>query len=254
MRGLAREMGDEGERCRQMAKMTLGIALKRLESEAAGGVVSLDNVRRVAEKLSMDSALLSACCGKMERDCLADFQSRRFEVLRKNYLGRIIARPLAGILDRETCGIERRHLSQFFQALRLMMGIETYTDLAARAERAASRYRDGGGCVVWPDFYEDPEVKGVYESVLVVIARSFQRFEMRCDWLLTVMNQNAKGGKHFEKAQLKALLTALFAPEHLEFFFAKGRAGFSLRWGQPPEAVFQPFLAGLERLAGAVSP
>ena len=194
MPSLAREMSDEGIRCRQMAKMALGIVMRRLEGEASGGVVSLEQLRNVAEGLSCDNALLTACCDKMERDCLADFTARRYASLRRNCFGRAIVKPLSALLNSGSYGLERSHLPQFFVALRMMLGNETHDHLCLRAEQAAARCRDKQGCVSWEAYYEDRDVKDIVETVLVAVARSFTRFEMRQDWLLTVMNQKGHAG------------------------------------------------------------
>jgi hypothetical protein len=232
-----------------MARMTLGIALKRLESEASGGVVSLEHVRRVAEILACDNTLLSACCGKMERDCLADFTARRYASLRRNYFGRAVAKPLAGLLNSGLHGLERSHLPQFFAALRLILGNETYEQLCERAERTADNHRGKTGCVEWEPFYEDETVKEIMETVLVALARAFDRFEMRQDWLLTVMNQKGYAGLKFNLDHLYRLLSALFAPERLQDYLAPSKqTAFTARWGETPERVFASLLTGLERL------
>lgn len=249
MISLAHQMSEEGSRCQQMAKMALGIALKRLETEAEGGVISLDQVRTVATRLSSDNALLAACCGKMARDCQADFSAQRFEVLRRNFLGRVVVKPLAALLDDPQNGIERGHLGQFFTALRMMMGNETYDQLASRAEQAALRHRGASGNVEWNGFYDDPDMAEVNETALVAMARAFSRFDVRQDWLLTIMNKTPKPGLRFERRHMYLLLSTLFAPQRIKLHFGiEAREKFVAKWGEAPEKLFGPVLTGMSGL------
>lgn len=248
MSSLAKQMSDEGVRCRQMANMALGIVMKRLETEAAGGVISIDQMRSVANNLASDNALLAACCGKMERDCLAELTALRHESQRRNYLGRAIVKPLAGLLGTGVGRIERSHLPQFFVAVRMMLGNEPFSLLAARCDKAAGRYRDRTGTVNWPRFYEDPDVQAVSEAVMVAIAKAFQRFEVRQEWMLTVMNSATKAGVKFGLEQNYLVLTALFAAEWVGPFYGGKKAEFIAKWGEPPEKIFGPLLVGLKAL------
>lgn len=249
MTSLARRMSQEGSRCHQMAKMALGIALKRLETEAEGGVISLDQVRSITARLSCDNALLAACCGKMAKDCQADFSAQRYEVLRRNFLGRVLVRPLAPLLDDPQGGIERGHLAQFFTALRMMLGNETHAQLAARAEQAALRHRGPSGTVEWAGFHDDPDMVEVYETALVAVARAFLRFEVRQDWLLTIMNSTPKPGLRFERRHIYLLLSTLFAPQRIKAYFSPARREeFIAKWGEAPEKLFGPLLAGMSGL------
>lgn len=227
----------------------MGIALKRLETEAEGGVVSLDLVRNVANGLSSDNALLAACCGKMAQDCRADFSAQRFEILRRNFLGRVLVRPLAALLDDPQGGIERGHLAQFFTALRMMLGNETYAQLTARAEQAALRHQGSSGTVDWACFYDDPDMAEVNETALVAVARAFIRFEVRQDWLLTIMNSTPKPGLRFERRHMYLLLSTLFAPQRIKIYFSPARRDvFIAKWGEAPERLFGPLLAGMSML------
>jgi hypothetical protein len=131
MTSLAENTGDRGVRCHQVARTALGLVLRRLETETADGVVSIERVRKIARTLASDGALLSACCGRMEQECAADFSARRYEGMRHNYFGRIAVCPFAGLLSSGPEGIDRGHLPQFFTALRMMLGNETHARLEA---------------------------------------------------------------------------------------------------------------------------
>lgn len=248
----AEHVEEDGSRCRQMARVTLGIVLKRLEGEAQEGVVSLDRVRDLAERLTADNALLSACCGKMARDCQSDFLSYRFDAERKNYLGRAVVRPFAAYLDAGSDGIDRCHLPQFLLALRMMLGNETQAGLAERCQRTAASHRKQGGMMDWTGYYEDVETKAVFEAVLVGIARAFHRFDMRKEWLLTVMNSGPKSAGEFTLRHKTLILSSLFAPECLNGYFCERRQAFMAKWNEPPERLFRPLLVGLNGLAGKV--
>jgi len=245
MANLAENLEEEGSRCRQVARTALGMVLRRLEAESDRGVVSIERVRKIARTLACDGALLSVCCDKMEQDCAADFSARRFEGMRNDYFGRVVVRPFAGELDVGPEGIDRRHLPQFFTALRMMLGNEVHGQLVVRCNEAAARHRGLGRRVDWQGFYADPDVLAAFETVAVALAQSFGRYDIRKEWLLTIMNSNPKAGLEFTPRHKLRVMKAIYSGEFIQTVLTAGRSHFLERWGEAPEKLFGPLLVRL---------
>lgn len=257
---LMREPG--GKRCRGVAGVAIRALIDLLDESATDGAVSMDVVRRVANAVLSARGPLSDYYANWETGCESAFALRRIEQQRIDFIGRIITQPFAALLDDRGSGMERKHLPQFFAAVRMIVGDEPFDGLRTRANEAAERHRTGEGMVAWDDFYRDFDVVQVFERVAVAIARSFRRFEPRKDWFLIIMNSSPsavstasnafipkkaedKVTREFSEAHMVRMFQALFSEFRLETFTPDRKAAFMERWGSEPEKVFGPLFVSL---------
>jgi hypothetical protein len=253
---------DAGKKCRVTAGISVRAFLDLLEEASVDGLVSMDAARRIGAAILSARGPLAEHYSASENACDAAFTLQRIERQRVDFLGRLIAQPFSYLLDDQAAGIERKHLTQLFAAVRMMVGEETHEDLRHRAALAAERHRTPEAMVDWPAFYEDAEAMAVFEQVLVTIARSFRRFEPRKDWFLIVMNSNPstvsvapnvfiakkpedKVLREFSEAHMCRLFKALFATHRPETFDPARRKAFTEQWGTEPDKVFGPLFVEL---------
>ena len=257
---LMREPG--GKRCRGVAGVAIRALIDLLDESASDGAVTMDVVRRIANAVLSARGPLSDYYANWENGCDSAFALRRIEQQRIDFIGRIITQPFAALLDDRSGGIERKHLPQFFAAVRMIVGDEPFDGLRTRANEAAERHRTNDGMVAWDDFYRDFDVMQVFEHMAVAIARSFRRFEPRKDWFLIIMNSSPssistasnafipkkaedKVTREFSETHMVRLFQALFSEFRLETFTPERKAVFMERWGSEPEKVFGPLWVSL---------
>lgn len=257
---MMREPG--GKRCRSVAAVAILALTDLLEETSSDGTVTMEEVRRVAKAVLAARGPLGDHYAMWEDGCDAAFTLRRIERQRTDFIGRILTQPFSSFFDDKNSGIERKHLPQFFSAVRMIVGEEPFDVLRTRANKAAERHRTPEGMVAWSDFYADDDTKAVFEEVAVTMARSFRRFEPRKDWFLIIMNSSPssvstssnafipkrpedKVLREFSEAHMCRLFQALFARFRVETFSPERKAAFMERWGSEPEKVFGPLFVAL---------
>ena len=166
---LMREPG--GKRCRGVAGVAVRALIDLLDESATDGAVTMDVVRRIANAVLSARGPLSDYYANWENGCDSAFALRRIEQQRIDFIGRIVTQPFAALLDDREAGIERKHLPQFFAAVRMIVGDEPFDGLRTRANEAAERHRTAEGMVAWEEFYRDFDVIQVFEHMAVAIAR-----------------------------------------------------------------------------------
>ncbi|MGE5545752.1 MAG: hypothetical protein ACM33T_02560 [Solirubrobacterales bacterium] len=252
--GLAPE---SGKRCRDMVGVTIRAFVNLLQDAAIDDKVTMDGVRRIAQAILSAGGPLAVYYARTESMCAATFELAAIGNRRTDYLGRLITEPFAHLLDDPDSGIDRKHLAQFFAAIRMIVGDEAHADLQARATVIAESHRGDQGMIDWDSFHDDPEIRAILEQVQVTVARSFRRFDGRKDWFLLLMNQtmasvslasNAfvprkpddKPPPEFKEEQMARLFDALFQRTRPDGYTTARRDAFVKRWDAPPEKVFGP--------------
>ncbi len=260
---------EAGLRCRKTANTALRAFIDLMEEAAVDGWVSLAEIRRIGNAVMGAGGPLAASYVHAETACVTTFELLATARQRIDHLGRLITARFAHLFGQPASGIERKHLPQFFAAMRMILGEEDYEALKWRATAAVNRHRGPDGLVDWEACYASPEATLVVEQVLVALARSFRRFEPRCDWFLILMNSNPssvslgsnafvpkkaedKLTRGFTEIHMVRLFEALFAEMRPERFDAALRAGFIDRWQVEPEKIFGPLFVELRRLGNQV--
>lgn len=254
-----------GTRCRQTAGIALRAFLGLIEEAAVDGNISVETARRIAEAVMAANGPIATVYAHAELGCEDAFTVRRIEGQRHDRLGRLITQTFAHLLDEPKSGIERKNLTQFFAAMRMILGDDVHESMKAHCAVLAESYRTPEGIIDWERFYVDPEALLLREQVLVAIARSFRRFEPRVDWFLIVMNSNAtaislgsgafiprkaddKMAHEFTERNFCRLFQTMFDTLRPECFDAPAKTAFIARWGSPPEKIVGPLLVDLQRL------
>jgi hypothetical protein len=258
-----------GKRCRSTAAVTIRAFLELLEENAVEGLVPIDVARRIGEAIIGAGGPLTHYYSASETACDRQFDLLRVERQRVDHLGRVIAHPFAHLFDQPKSGVERKHLPQFFAAVRMMLGEEVHEEMKARCAAIAEGYRTPDNMVDWDAFHADFDTGLLLERVLVTMGRSFRRFEPRKDWFLIVMNSNPssislasnvfvakkpedKAVREFTEVNMCRMFRALFAAVRPETFDKDRRKAFTDRWGSDPDKVFGTMFVELQRLCQQV--
>ncbi len=254
-----------GSRCRRTSGLVVRAFIGLLDEAAVDGRVEMADVRRVGAALMSAEGPLAAVYAQAEANCEKIFAAVATERHRGDRLGRLLVSTFSPLLDDPAAGLERKHLGQFFAAVRMIVGEQTYDELKARCFSIAEAHRTPDGLVDWKGFYRNPESRVVLERVLVTVARSFRRFDPRKDWFLILMNQSPtstslgssafvpkkrddKSPGAFTEGHMCRLFKALFADMRPDSFDKLRRDAFIERWGVTPEDIFGPLFVELLRL------
>ncbi|KIL99012.1 hypothetical protein CCC_02462 [Paramagnetospirillum magnetotacticum MS-1] len=260
-----------GARCRNTAAVAVKAFAGLLEQQAVDGQVPVETIRRLCADMGGLGDVVGSLYSDSEQSCQDIFALRQVDCQRTNYIGRIVTKAFAHILNDHASGITRGHLGRFFTALRMILGEEVYEEIQGRCAAIAAEAGKGrDGVTRWEAFYAHPETILLRERVLVSIARTFRRFEPRKDWLMIVMNSapatrtigggvylSAKPGKRctdeFDDPKFLLIFEALFAVCDPKSMDDAGHAQFQFRWQMTPEAVFGPILGELARMRASLA-
>ncbi|OAN48654.1 hypothetical protein [Magnetospirillum moscoviense] len=254
----------EGQHCRHVSGVAVRALLDLVREIAIDGQVAVADVERIAQAILGAGGPLATIYYQQTRTCEDVFNRIAIERQRRDPLGRMVVHPIAALLD-TPAGIERKRLPQFLSAVRMMIGEEAHEQLRQRAKALAAAHRGDDGMVAWDALHEAPEAGLILEQVLVLISKSFTRFDARRDWFLVVLNANpsavSTGSTSFValKAEERAkfafteghmgrVFDALYASLKLDTFASDRIRAFSRRWNLAPDKLLGPFFVEIARL------
>ena len=264
-----------GHRCREVVALAMRAFLDLLDAAAGDeDKVPVETVRRIALAVMGAEGALANYYDLHSAGCAAFFELSKIERKRTDFFGRMITEPLVPLLDDPASGIGRNNLPQLFDALKMILGDDVYTDYNNRCIRIANELRVDGEMFPWERFYSDERVRQIFEATLVAVARSFKRFGPRKDWFLIVMNNDPQavslGANMFvqKKSEEKRdhgfgvpnfvrLFRSLFASVRPSDFDGQRRRRFAATYGATPEVIFGGLfvaLTDLEQCMVAVAP
>ena len=178
-----------GARCRANWEPVLKNFLALLDRASSNGSIDMTQVHRLAAAFLQAQGTLAEMFARSENGCNDAFVTADMERKRQDHFGRLIARPFASLFVDPKDGLERRHLPQFFTAIKMILGDETHADLRSRTKLIAEAHRGENGNINWEAFHSDRRAILILDRVRLYVAKSFRRFEPRKDWFLLVMNQ-----------------------------------------------------------------
>ena len=178
-----------GGRCRANWEPALRSFLSVLERASSNGSIGMDQVQRLAAAFLKAEGPMAELFARSENSCREAFAEADLERKRQDHFGRLIARPFAPMFLQGNHGLERRHLPQFFVAIKMILGDEIYADLRSRTKLIAETHRGEDGVINWETFHADRRAILILDRVRLHVAKSFRRFEARKDWFLLMMNQ-----------------------------------------------------------------
>ncbi len=227
---------DTGLACHQTAAFAIRTFACALEAEAKNGTVPVSVIRRLCDVLAATPGPLSGTYVAAHASCVTAFAHDQVLQQRRNALGRLLVKPFARLFDDPAAGVERAHLGQFFEAVKILLGADKYDQLDRICQDIVADPAQGTS-QPWEAFYVDPRSEAVFEQVLVDVVRAFQRFDIRREWFLTIMNHNAAyqstGSRSFVRKGREENTAAYFGPRQLDLvlgcMFAVLRQGAGLR-------------------------
>lgn len=192
-------------------------------------------------------------------DLVAQATNAEFDSRRTNAFGRLILRPLDPLF--EAGRLDRALIPNLFNFLHMALGEEADAHAIRCRDLLAALREEKGIAFSWEAFYSDPEIKEIFWRVLLRIAESFRRFDLRRDWFIKLMQhrQNtvslasnafyaidhdpAAEPIAFEEDQFALLFHAWFDP--LEDLTPPEALAFRRSLGKGPQELIGPFLTRL---------
>jgi len=169
---------------KQTAHMVLDAFVLAIETAHGNSAITRDDLSAVLDRLKNDPGLDSFF--ERHYSHLAEIASDAFlDQKRIDNFGRLMAHPLNESFDRGL--LDRAILPSYFSFLHMILGDEK----EALAEQCYATSRElkseMGDRFTWNHFYNDPRSVEMVWHVLVKIAQSFARFDIRKDWFITLM-------------------------------------------------------------------
>lgn len=252
---------DTGFACHQTAAFAIRTFASVLEGEAKNGAVPVAVIRRLCDLLAAAPGPLSGAYVAAHASCATAFAHDQILQQRRNALGRLLVKSFASLFDNPASGVERAHLGQFFEAIKIILGADTYERLGQACQDIVADLAQGES-LPWEVFYVDARAGELFERVLIDVVRAFQRFEIRRDWFLTIMNHNAAyqsiGRSSFVRKGREESTVAYFGPRQLDLVLGcmfvglrdcsdQRRQDFLRRQGIGVEALCGPMMLHLTK-------
>ncbi|OIR10046.1 hypothetical protein GALL_79730 [mine drainage metagenome] len=238
--------GDISPELRRFAGRAIEAFIQAVERQYNGQAANADMLRGTAAAFAL-SPLLGDLAEAAARDLGAAGTEDPFQHL--------LAWPLAELLESGQLGRER--LPNYFHFIHLIMG-DGQVPLAEAATAIYEHMRaQPFPPFTWEAFLADERIRIVLWTVLLRIAESFKRYEIRRDWFITLMENDShsislgpnafvprprgeveEGRTPFNRDSFLKLFAALFAP--LRRLPAQEAAVFKKAFQHTPEQAFGP--------------
>lgn len=178
-------MHNEGSRIlRRASDHLLDAFVKAIEGAYGTQTVSIKQLRAIAETLK-DSSAMDAHYANAAEELVRIITHSVIEERRANAFGRLMLHSLSDSFHNGQ--LNREIVPNLFSFLHLVLGdrleacnnrsLEVVTELKAAL----------GDDFTWDHFYEDVRVKRLQFRVLTDIAHTFERFDIRKDWFIKLM-------------------------------------------------------------------
>ena len=211
-------------RCRAVSAEVLSLLVDELARRADDdGRISVDEARRLIERLKGAEDLMEPTFGQVFEGCNALMEERRHAARRRDAFSRaVIANldPLLGPDAPEADRLPRHVIPGMISVLHHVLGEEPMAAYRAEADAVVQELRDArGGPFSWADLPAEPRIQRLVLQALVGIATAFRSFGRRKVWLTDLMDYHGRlqgaGGKEqpaFTERQFLVLMEALISP------------------------------------------
>jgi hypothetical protein len=247
----------------QIAARILGDFLRMVDERHRDSPVQASQLRAL-QQTYLASAQFAAVLHQAHSRLLDAAAHELLRQKRSDPFHRLLVHPFTEVL--EDGRLSRDLLVNYFSLLHLVLG-DARDRLSDQCSAILDELRDPDALAFsWDSFYQDSRAKQVLWQVLVRIAESFRRFELRREWFIGLM-QN--------RPQAVSLGTSAFLPRHMsepsqqfgvaEFNLMFGRlyaplrdlsgaeaAAFERQFGASPEQLLGSFFAELEASGAAI--
>ena len=233
---------------------------------AEGEWISVRNLKKVAQAVMSAGGPLEQLYQKEAEDWAVYYEQQKILSNRSDSFGRLVVHTFAPLFDDHETLVTRKILPRFFSALHLILGDTLLFECKEKCTTIADRIRqDKGDKFVWADLYDDKEAITVLDTVLVSVARSFRRFDVRKEWFFKVMNHEQSSvslssnafipikrdntiAESFSERQFLNLFRALFSFVETTKMVDERRNRFIKHFHEKPEDVFGSLFIALTRL------
>lgn len=170
---------------RNTTNIVLDALVRAAEQSLHGQPIDMRTLESLVDELKQ-SAAFDDFYHRSYREMMEVVEGESLEQRRTNAFGRLMLHPLSPLFSEER--LDRLLVPNIFNFLRLVLGDEDEAVLSERCAGIVKALRDDlGDSFTWDVFYADPEAKIVQWQVLVKIAASFKRYDLRKDWFLKLM-------------------------------------------------------------------
>jgi len=170
-------------RCHEMAVVVTNVIMTLAREKAQNGVVSLDDIGRIAALVGGGGMLLDSAYGKQEELCRKDHHQPQGNIgARSNPFQRLLVRPFEHLLAGECAVFQRAYLSNYFEFLEHAFGkrLEPF-ERHCRAIVQALMVVHGNG-VTWDHFYSDQRTVKTLHGALKVVTHFLAGHEGQRIW------------------------------------------------------------------------
>ena len=200
--------------CKSTFDMTVHVVIEAVKERLKHGEISRHDLEEIENALTVGNRQVNAFCHSVYDKCMDKHKLDALAPPRTNAYGRIMVQPLESLFDTKQPRMSPAQLSHYFLVLEQILGravYETYHDEMATLMRA--EMRDRGSYFTWDRFYSHPDVTYVRRHTLAIFAQTFEHFEKRLSWFLSVME-----GRHTEGVQTYPS-TMTFTHHQAKMFF-----------------------------------
>ncbi len=241
---------------RQIAERLFSAFLRWIEEHNGGRPANVAQIQAMAKDF-MAGAPFNVLMRQAHARLLEAAAVELIRHQRKDPFQRLLTHPMTEAF--ESGELSRSILPNYFSFLHLVLG-DAREKLTATCIDILARLRGSDPLdFSWDSFYEDAVAKEILWGVLVRIAETFKRFEVRRDWFIALMqNQpqsvslgpNAFVPRHhgdepvpFGTEQFRIMFSCLFEP--LRRLSAAERVRFQQAYGAPPEQLLASLYTNL---------
>jgi len=232
--------------------------------QRGGQPITLEELQKVARMLEISPAFdasVNATYARIKDEAAKELIRNR----RTQPFKRLLVHPLTQLLQDGKLG--RNFLSNYFNFLHLVLGDETEALSRLCVTICKDEWHQDG--VDWEAYYGDERAKYVLWTVLMRIASSFRKFDVRHDWFINLMQNrqtttslasNAfiplpnetepEEPQVFGAEEFNLLFAALYGP--LRHLSIEDEAHFTEALGTAPEKAFGDIWANLERVGAQI--
>ncbi|ARJ68048.1 hypothetical protein WV31_05710 [Magnetospirillum sp. ME-1] len=250
------------EHLRKTTNVVLDALVRAAEQALHGHAIDMRTLEALVAELK-DSVAFDDFYRRSYRELMEVVEGESMEQRRTNAFGRLMLHPLSGLFSEDR--LDRVLVPNIFSFLHMVLGDEE----AVAAERCNAIVKtlkdDLGDHFTWDSFYADAEAKVISWHVLVKIAASFKRYDLRKDWFIKLMQyrpttvslaSNAFVTKEhspyddpiqFGEREFCMFFHALFDP--LQNLDRKDEAAFHKEFGTDPHHLIGGFLVNLATCA-----
>ncbi len=250
------------EHLRKTTNGVLDALVRAAEQALHGHAIDMRTLEALVAELK-ESTAFDDFYRRSYRELMEVVEGESIEQRRTNAFGRLMLHPLSGLFSEDR--LDRGLVPNIFSFLHMVLG-DDEDEYAERCGAIVKTLKDDlGDHFTWDAFYGDPEAKLILWRVLVRVAASFKRYDLRKDWFIKLMQyrpttvslaSNAFVTKEhspyedpiqFGEREFCMFFHAMFDP--LQDLDHKDEVAFQKEFGSDPHHLIGGFLVNLATCA-----